>query len=192
MRAWFQRQLLRVALALLFAILAINLSVRGLGGGTPHLLSPLSLKEKSTALVLLLRHHARCVLRGHPDPKPLLFQAAKRHGLPPELILAMARAESNLEPHRISHAGAMGLMQLMPDTANWLGVSDPFDSEANIDASARYLRLLHARYRGDRRRMAAAYNAGPGRVPRRGALSGLPGETRLYVERVTQTSAPSR
>ncbi len=183
-RAWLRRQLLLALFTAVLGLMLINGAVRVLGGGEPSLLSPFSLQQKCGALLLLAKHQVDCLLHGHPEPRALIVKAAARHRVPPELLLSMARAESNLRPHRISHAGAMGLMQLMPETARWLDVVDPFDSAANIDASARYLRLLSARYRGDQRRMAAAYNAGPGRVSRSGALSDLPGETRHYVKRV--------
>lgn len=186
--AWTRRWLLRLGLLALLVVLGVNLAVRALGGGAPHPLSPLSMAEKLHALRLVLRHHARCLGRPHAPAEVVIQRAAARHGVPKALMLSMGRAESNLEPHRISHAGAMGLMQLMPDTARWLGVGDPFDSEANADAAARYLRILQARYRGDAQRIAAAYNAGPGRVPRAGPLDDLPGETRHYVRRVTGRS----
>jgi soluble lytic murein transglycosylase-like protein len=77
----------------------------------------------------------------------------------------------------------MGLMQLMPNTAQELGVLDPFDVRENADAGVRYLKQLMTTYRGDLRRAVAAYNAGAGRVPLRGPLL-LPAETRTYVSRV--------
>ena len=77
----------------------------------------------------------------------------------------------------------MGIMQLMPFTARDMGVKDPFDSRENIRGGVKYLGLLWRRYRGDKRRVAAAYNAGMGRIPRRGKLN-LPGETRHYVKKV--------
>lgn len=185
---WLEKQLLRLGLVAAGLLLLLNLSVTVFGGGAPHPLSPLSVREKAHALGRLLLHQPRCLLRGHPDAAQAIERAARRHRVPAALMLSMGRAESNLQPHRISHAGAMGLMQLMPDTARWLGVEDPYDSEANADAAARYLRLLQARYRGDAQRIAAAYNAGPGRVPRVGSLDHLPGETRHYVRRVTGRS----
>lgn len=74
-------------------------------------------------------------------------------------------------------------MQLMPGTAADYGVSDPFDAAENIDGGVRFLRYLWRRYKGDRRRVVAAYNLGPGRVPVRGALQ-LPSETDIYLTRV--------
>ncbi len=106
--------------------------------------------------------------------------------------MAIARTESGLHDHRISRAGAMGLMQLMPDTASRLGVQDPFDTKENVDGAARYLRSLWRQYGGDKKRVVAAYNAGPGRVPKRGQLRGLPLETRHYVKRVLQRAQQKR
>jgi soluble lytic murein transglycosylase-like protein len=77
----------------------------------------------------------------------------------------------------------MGLMQLMPGTAAMLGVDDAFDPAQNAEAGTRYLAQLLRRYRGDRVRVLAAYNAGPGRVPLHGAIE-LPAETRSYVRHV--------
>lgn len=185
MRARLRRFAISFALLALTGLCLTNSAVRILGGGRPHLLSPFFLEEKLDALGTLAAHGLTCWRRPHPEPSSALIRAAKKHGVSPALLLAVGRAESNLEPHRISHAGAMGLMQLMPETARWLGVRDPFDTEANADAAARYLRMLMLRYRGDVARIAAAYNVGPGRVPRRGPIGELPGETRHYVKRVT-------
>jgi hypothetical protein len=174
-------QLLGVALAV---VLAINLGVRVLGGGSPHLLSPLHLGDKLRALAGLGLHGLRHLTGDpHGDERATVSDAARRNGVPVSLALSVAHAESRFTPHAISHTGAMGLMQLMPDTASELGVWDAFDSDANADAATRYLRALLARYRGDARRAVAAYNAGPGRVPARGEPV-LPAETRRYVHTV--------
>jgi hypothetical protein len=170
------------ALVYTIVVAPVNLCIRALGG-SPSLLSPLHFEDKLRALGSFAIHWPKDLLFDHDDPKTLITAAAKRHRVPVQLALAVAYAESGLAPHRVSHAGAMGLMQLMPDTANDLRVADPFDSEQNIDGGVRYLADLWRRYRGDRVRVVAAYNAGPGAVPRFGALD-LPGETRAYVRRV--------
>ena len=95
-------------------------------------------------------------------------------------------AESNFDCNALSPKGAVGLMQLMPDTASEYGASDPMIPEQNVDAGARYLRFLTDRYRKYKnglRRAIAAYNAGPGNVDR---YKGVPPfrETRNYVKRV--------
>jgi soluble lytic murein transglycosylase-like protein len=169
-----------VAVVLLFVL---NGLVR-LCGGEPHLLSPRFVAEKVRALGLLAAH-APAHLFGacDGDKKRIIERAAKKHGLPADYVLRIARAESRLGPHRISHAGAMGLMQLSPDRALDLGVDDPYAIEENVDAAVSHLAWLWKRYGGDKKRVTAAYNAGPGAVPKRGPLT-LPGETKLYLERV--------
>lgn len=169
---------LSVAIALW---LGVNASVRALGGDV-HLLSLSRLRERGQALVLLALHGLRC-RQSDADVVTLLREAARRHAVPARLVLSVARAESSLIHTRISGTGAMGLMQLMPDTAIELGVSDPFDSAQSADGGARYLAQLLALYAGDTRRAVAAYNVGLGRVPARGQLA-LPRETRVYVARV--------
>ena len=174
-------QLIGVALAV---VVTINLAVRVLGGGRPNLLSPLHLADKTRALAGLALHGFSHVIdEPHGDERAIVSEAARRNGVPVALALSVAHAESRFAPHAISHTGAMGLMQLMPDTADDLGVLDAFDSAANADGATRYLRELLARYRGDTRRAVAAYNAGPGRVPARGEPV-LPPETRHYVRTV--------
>jgi hypothetical protein len=171
-----------LALAVGYVVL-INGLVRHFGGD-PNLLSPLHLADKTVALGQLASHaldHA--MLEDHPVLHGAVIRAAQRHGVPPDLALAVARTESNFDPHAISRTGAMGLMQLMPSTAAMLNVDDPFDPQENADGAARYLRALLDRYGADIQRAVAAYNAGPGRVPRSGPLR-LPPETRHYQRAV--------
>ncbi|UCF95522.1 MAG: lytic transglycosylase domain-containing protein [Desulfobacterales bacterium] len=110
-------------------------------------------------------------------------RAAAQYQLPPALLTAVVRAESDFKVTAVSPAGAQGLMQLMPATARELGVNDPFDIEQNINGGARYLRQMLDRFDGDLRLALAAYNAGPGTVKKFGGDVPYP-ETRLYVERV--------
>lgn len=119
------------------------------------------------------------------DPKELVHDAAVRSGLPPEFVHSVAKVESGFQPHAISPKGAIGVMQLMPDTARSLG-ADPTDPEQNIDAGTRLLRELLLKYNGDVVRALAAYNGGPGAVER---YQGLPpyNETRQYVNKVINT-----
>lgn len=109
--------------------------------------------------------------------------AADYYQLPPELLWAVIKVESNFKSNARSRAGALGLMQLMPGTARELGVSDPFDPHQNIFGGARYLRLLANRFAGDLRYTLAGYNAGPYAVKRHGGIPPYP-ETINYVRKV--------
>ncbi|NLC55616.1 MAG: lytic transglycosylase domain-containing protein [Armatimonadetes bacterium] len=113
-----------------------------------------------------------------------VIAAALRHGVDPTLAAAVARAESGFNPRAVSAAGAQGLMQLMPDTAQALGVADPFDAVQNADGGVRYLAEQLQRF-GDVPRALAAYNAGPSRVARLGTVPPIP-ETQHYVRRVLE------
>ena len=92
-------------------------------------------------------------------------------------------AESNFNPRAVSPKGALGLMQLMPDTATEMFVADVFDPRQNILGGVRYLRVLANMFNGDMVQLVAAYNAGPGAVK---AAAGIPAlaETQEYVKRV--------
>jgi soluble lytic murein transglycosylase-like protein len=119
------------------------------------------------------------------DLARLAEQAARRHGLPPELVLAVVSVESGFRPEAVSPKGAQGLMQLMPRTAESLGVDDAFDPEQNLDAGVRHLEALVRLYDGDLTRALAAYNAGQGAVARHGGVPPYR-ETRAYVRRVLE------
>ena len=174
------------------AVMLINTTVRKVGGGNPHLLSPYFLTQKAEALGRLGLHTLTHVISGHEESHAAIVRRASREfGIPESFIFAVAKTESAFRPHSISRAGAMGIMQLMPATARQYDVSDPFDSESSIRGGTRYLAWLWKRYRGDRKRVAAAYNAGPGRVPRKGALKRLPRETQHYIKAVLQNERRS-
>ncbi|MBI2355127.1 MAG: transglycosylase SLT domain-containing protein [Deltaproteobacteria bacterium] len=115
---------------------------------------------------------------------PIIAKASRRYGVDMGLIKAVIKAESNFNPNAVSHAGARGLMQLMPGTARSLGVSDSFDAEQNVMGGTRFLRDLLDRYNGDLDSALAAYNWGPGNVDKRPGR--LPAETREYLVRVKQ------
>src|SRR5438270_7802200 len=112
-------------------------------------------------------------------------QAASRHNVDPSLVRAVIKVESNFNPNAVSRKGAMGLMQLMPQTARQLKVTNPFDPEQNVDAGVRHLKMLMENYGGDVSLSLAAYNAGAGAVAR---SAGVPrfAETRNYVNRITK------
>ena len=112
----------------------------------------------------------------------LIGLTAREHQLQPALVKAVIAAESNFDPDAVSHKGAQGLMQLMPETAAALGVADPLQPLENVRAGSRYLRLMIDRY-GDLERALAAYNAGPKAVDHYGGVPPYP-ETRDYVQRV--------
>jgi hypothetical protein len=111
----------------------------------------------------------------------LIEQAAKKHGVPVELVREVIRKESNFNPQARGAAGEGGLMQLMQPTAKELGVADPFDPQQNIDGGTRYLSQLLQRYQGDTSKALMAYNGGMGNVDR-GTISD---QARAYAAEVT-------
>jgi soluble lytic murein transglycosylase-like protein len=117
-----------------------------------------------------------------PTPLELADAAAARYGLPPELVRSVMAAESGFQPLAVSPKGAIGLMQLMPGTAQVLG-ADPYDPAQNVDAGTRYLRDLLEKYNHGLRHALAAYNAGPAAVDR---YNGVPPyrETIDYIGRI--------
>ena len=142
-------------------------------------------RSSAPSLIRLLLRHLRFSL--HPGPRPknfampnvqvesgecdalpqaeisqLIDTASSKHSVGANLLRAVMRQESGFRPCAVSTAGAMGLMQIMPDTASDLGLSDPFNPAANVDAGAKYLKQMLTRYNGDETLALSAYNAGPG------------------------------
>lgn len=117
-----------------------------------------------------------------PSPAQLADAAADRYGLPRQLVRSVISAESAFQPQAVSSKGAIGLMQLVPSTAQALG-ADPHDPAQNVDAGTRYLRDLLEKYDGALWHALAAYNAGPGAVDK---YQGIPPyrETINYVNRI--------
>jgi len=113
----------------------------------------------------------------------LIREAAQEHGVDPALIKAMIRAESDFDPRAVSRVGAMGLMQLMPETANDLFVIDAFDPGENIDAGVRHFTYLLEMFQNDLKLSLAAYNAGKRAVLRFNSIPPY-GETQRYVQKV--------
>ena len=123
------------------------------------------------------------VSQNRHDFDELIDQAAQRYGVDSNLVRAVVTAESDFDPNCVSTAGAMGLMQLMPETADDLGVGDPFDPAQNIDGGTRYLSQMLEKFAGDLNKALAAYNWGPSNVERGGSL---PTETRNYLKKVAR------
>ena len=111
--------------------------------------------------------------------------AVAQFGVEEAVVRAIIHAESAYRPNAISHAGAQGLMQLIPATASRFGVSDPFDPAQNIRGGVKYLAWLMKRYSSNLTLVAAAYNAGEGAVDRNGGVPPY-SETQRYVQRVGQ------
>jgi soluble lytic murein transglycosylase-like protein len=115
----------------------------------------------------------------------LIEQAARKYNVDPNLVHAVVKVESNYNPFAVSHAGAEGLMQLVPSTARRFGVANSFDPRQNIDAGVRYLKYLQTLYRNNTRLALAAYNAGEGAVFK---YQGIPRyrETENYLYQVAR------
>jgi soluble lytic murein transglycosylase len=117
----------------------------------------------------------------------IIEQASRKFSMKSSLIKAVIRAESGFDHRAVSKKGAKGLMQLMPETANELEVSDPYNPEENIFGGTKYLSSLMKRFNNNTEHALAAYNAGPERVEE---YKGIPpySETRTFIERVLKYS----
>lgn len=116
----------------------------------------------------------------------IIHQAAVRFEVEPSLLKAIIKVESDFDHLAVSQKGAMGLMQLMPETALDMDVKDPFDPRENIAGGTRYLTRLMERFKHDLRLTLAAYNAGPEKVEAHGGIPPIR-ETQAYVRRVMNT-----
>ena len=133
-----------------------------------------------------LRQEFKLYMRTAPAPDrsldDLIVYYAGVNRLSPELIRAVVKVESDFNPAALSNKGAQGLMQLMPETARDLGVSDPFDVQQSLNGGSRYLRQQLDRF-GQLELALAAYNAGPSAVERHGGIPPFE-ETQNYVKKV--------
>lgn len=120
----------------------------------------------------------------------LIRSIGSRYGVDPKLIHAVIRQESNYDPFAVSPKGALGLMQLLPSTAERFGVKDVFVPAENIRGGVKYLRYLMDRYPGQAALVLAAYNAGEGAVDRYGGIPPYR-ETQAYVARIAKRYGPS-
>ncbi|HVT99647.1 MAG TPA: lytic transglycosylase domain-containing protein [Acidobacteriaceae bacterium] len=144
---------------------------------------PIDLAKPATAAVKPAPQPALPEKLTDADLQPMLAKAGTAYNLDADLLASVVRAESAGHSHAVSHAGAQGLMQLMPGTASDLGVGDTFAPKDNIQGGTAYLDWLLKRYNDNLQLALAAYNAGPAAVDR---WHGIPPyrETRLYVARV--------
>lgn len=117
------------------------------------------------------------------DLEPIFAEASSLYGVPCDLLKSIAKAESGFNPNAVSHAGAVGIMQLMPGTAASLGVTNSYDPYENILGGAKLIAQLLSRYNGNTALALAAYNAGSGNVDKYGGIPPF-AETQNYVRKV--------
>lgn len=152
-------------------------------------MSPIQLSQVGSidqfANVLAQRmERANTLSSGSQSMDEMFERASMATGVPVNLLKAVAKTESDFNPNCVSHAGAMGVMQLMPCNVEEYGVTDPFDAEQNIMAGAQQLADLSRRYDGDLTLTLAAYNAGSGNVAKYGGVPPFK-ETQNYIRKVT-------
>ncbi|MGQ9473265.1 MAG: lytic transglycosylase domain-containing protein [Candidatus Caldatribacteriaceae bacterium] len=125
--------------------------------------------------------------QGKTDVSPKSFEFlveeyARKYDMDPKLVKKLIQIESGFDPQALSPKGAMGLMQLMPETCQDLGIKDPFNVEENLEGGIRYLKNLMCQFQ-DVRLALAAYNAGPGRVREYGGVPPFP-ETERFIKKI--------
>ncbi len=144
-----------------------------------HQLHAAAMRGGVAAALRVIQHRKRSL----PGIEQTIETVGHRYGIDPELVHAVVEVESAWNPRARSHKGALGLMQLMPETATRFGIRHPFDPKENVVGGVRYLRFLLDRSGGDLRLALAAYNAGENVVAARNEVPPYP-ETQAYVEQV--------
>jgi len=166
---------------------SIEQQTRAAGGGGFFLLPRAASLGGVTATLSAPAPIVPIALECDPLPAPqvesLVGETAERDGVDAGLLRTVMKRESGFRPCAVSSKGAMGLMQLMPATAEQLGILDPFDAASNVDGGARFLRQLLNKYSGDVPKALGAYNAGPAKVDAAGAVPNIP-ETMDYVRQI--------
>ncbi|MDO4668539.1 MAG: lytic transglycosylase domain-containing protein [Butyricicoccus pullicaecorum] len=153
-------------------------------GMSPVQLSQMSSIDQFANVLAQRMERADTLSSGSQSMDEMFERASMATGVPVNLLKAVAKTESDFDPNCVSHAGAMGVMQLMPCNVEEYGVTDPFDPEQNIMAGAQQLADLSRRYDGDLTLTLAAYNAGSGNVAKYGGVPPFK-ETQNYIRKVT-------
>lgn len=159
-----------------------NLSSLLYSGDTPVFV-PSNIYSGQSSLAEAISSYSSTSTKYGTDYDEIIKKASERYNVPEKLIFSIIKQESNFNPSATSSAGASGLMQLMPGTAKYLGVSNSLDPEQNIMGGAKYISQMLSQFDGNIETALAAYNAGPGAVKK---YDGIPPykETQNYVQKV--------